>query len=237
MSRELALLTELENRADAGLVQFDSRRPYREYDPERIVSGSTISPKLDGVYARVSEDGVTSRSGKPLAGQERARRTVSKKNPGRSIEGELYHRDGFERTLSDVKAGRPVDFRPFPNQGAKRGPGVRPIRGKRIRNERGVDREYRRALRRGNEGVVIEDPSGARMKRKPLDDSEFRVSAVRKQVAEIEDGDHRSTVRVPPPRQGDTGPAPGDSVTVTHQGRTRSGRLRHPRFKAVRNYE
>lgn len=236
-------LTRLEAILDSALVEFagkDTRRPYSDYDG-KVAPGSVASPKLDGVYARADPTGLYTRTGRRIENQpgiERAMLKRLKRIPAGSVEGELYAKGGLEETVGKLKGGKPLKFHPFPEQGKIRGGRfVKPIRGKKVDTPEAADRLYRKALRKGYEGQVIQDPTGARVRRKPQDDGEFEVAKVgagRKGgvVAHVRDGERVAKVLIPK-----GGVKQGQRLTVTHQGRTAKGNLRHPRYKAVRDYE
>jgi|GEM_PF-2942860 len=115
---------------------------------------------------------------------------------------------------------------------------VRRIKGTSVKSQEEAGKHFKKMVKRGHEGQVIQKPSGERIRRKQLDDSEFAVDAIRsgrggRKVASVSGQGTKSRVLLPPTSSAKK----GDQVTVQHQGRTRSGKLRHPRFKAVRDYD
>src|SRR6478736_6355501 len=78
------------------------------YDPAKPVEAKETSPKLDGVYARATREGVFSKSGKPLNVPHVGKRLKRyfRKNPEGALEGELYRKgQPLEAIAGEVKAG------------------------------------------------------------------------------------------------------------------------------------
>lgn len=234
-------LQSLEARIDS--VMFEGRQKYRDWNDDDVPPGSISSPKLDGIYAKASRDGIFTKTGKRIEGQARIEKRLKKhfrKNPDSSLEGELYRKQPLEQTVSDMKKKKSLQLHLFPGQGkTPLGYGsIRNIKGKTVKTKADAERHYDKLIRKGHEGQVIQTPSGERIRRKAMDDSEFDVDDVSvdrkgRSLAGVSDGKTKSSVLVSRESQ----VKKGDRVTVQHQGRTRSGKLRSPRFKAVRDYE
>ncbi|NDE15367.1 hypothetical protein EBZ80_10595 [bacterium] len=217
------------------------RQKYRAWqDGEEVPPGSIASRKLDGVYARADKDGLWTKTGRRIESQPHLERRLKghfRRKPDAVLEGELTNGAPLEQTAGDFKAGRKLKMHLFPGQKDKPLPvfGIRHVRGKKVKDASDADHHYRREVARGAEGQVLLLPDGTRIKRKPTEDSEYDVRSIRtgkrNTVAEVSDGKVTTRVAVP------AGVKAGDRVTVAYDGRTRSGKPRAPRFKAVRDYD
>jgi len=203
-----------------------------------------VSPKLDGVYAKATAEGVFSKSGKPLDLPKIKSRLARhfRKHPEGSLEGELKRKNaGVEQTAGAVRAGGrsadDVNLHVFPDQGPRPFPigSVRRISGKVVKDDAGVQKAFRKALRKGHEGLVVQDAAGQKSKLKPQDDAEFPVHAVKggpRGVLELRHPDG-GTFKV----QSRSGVAAkeGDQVQVRYSGKTAKGRPKAAVAERVRN--
>lgn len=204
----------------------------------------TVSPKLDGVYAKATKEGIFSKSGKPLDLPRISGRLKRhfRKHPAGVLEGELVRKNsGIEQTAGAVRAGGKaagdVRLHIFPDQGPRPFPigSVRRVRGKVVKDEKGVQKAYRKALRKGHEGVVIRNAAGEKSKMKPQEDAEFPVHAVKggpRGVLELRHPDG-GTFKV----QSRAGVAAkeGDQVQVRYSGKTAKGMPKAAVAQRVRN--
>jgi len=156
-------------------------KTYPEVEP--VPSGSIVSPKLDGIYARATKDGLFTKSDAPIATQPHLQRRLKLHfllHPKNELRGELYrHGQPFDQTLSDFKTGRgKLQYHLFPGGGPKPMPvlGIRHVKGTRIRSAAEADAHYRESVKSGYEGQIIETPGGEVSKRKPLHDEEYKVT-------------------------------------------------------------
>jgi hypothetical protein len=212
---------------------------------DRIEGGEIVSPKLDGIYARATADGMVTRSGKPITTQPGVWKRLAahfKKNPQATVEGELY-RDGqpFQQTVSDFKGGRGLDYHVFPSDGPKprKGGGIFHVRGEKVRDAAGADERYRNAQAAGYEGVVIRKADGTLIKRKPMQDSEYTITggSVGKKHGILSVTDGKRSFRVQAPADVATNAPVGKLATIGYFRKTLSGKPHAPVFKAVRDYE
>lgn len=148
-----------------------------------------VQPKLDGVAVEVTGKGLVSKSGTPITTQPHINRRLRgyfRRNRGALLRGELYkHGKPFEDIQAAVQEGgrrSKLQLHVFP-EGQRRLPlpifGIRRVRSKLVATQEQADREYARALRKGYEGQVIKTASGT-FKRKPYQDAEFRLMAIRR---------------------------------------------------------
>ena len=218
-----------------------ARRPYKTWkEGDPVPSGSVVSEKLDGIYARADKDGLWTKDGNPIKGQDHLNRRLKghfRRKPDAVVEGELTNGKALEDTLSDYQRGKKLKLHAFPDQKDRPLPvfGIRRIKGKAVKDAAEADRHYQKTQSKGGEGQVIVLPDGTRVKRKAKEDSEYKVTGIkagkRNQVADIEDGNGKARVVVPAHVK------EGDLVTVSYDRRTRRGNPRAPRYKAVRDYE
>ncbi len=213
---------------------------------EKVQPGSEVSPKLDGIYARATRDGLYSKSGRRIEGQDHLNRRLKlhfKLRPKSELRGELYrHGQSLEKTLSDYQSRKKLPLHMYPGQGPRPLPvlGVRRVRGKRVATQVQADAHYQKVLRRGYEGQVARAPNGTLTKRKPRADQEYKVAAVArgKKHGVLTVGDGSATFKVQAPARVAAQSTLGQQVTVSHAGkRPVSGVPRAPVFKAVRPYE
>lgn len=222
----------------------------------KIEGESVVEPKVDGVYARVTRDGMVTKTGKPVRNQEHVRRALRgyfKRHPKGVVEGDLHRRgQTFEKTLGKFRGGDGVRGRRLKLyvHGEER-PGVgetgltgwrhvRRVKGKVVKDDAGLEKAHRRNLRKGYEGSVVKRNGEAR-KLKPEHDEELPVvaSRVRKDgkagVVSVRGRDGK-VLRV----QGsaaEVGRAkPGSRATVVYQ-KSSGGAVRGGRLKAVRNHD
>jgi hypothetical protein len=230
-------------------------QPYRMFDtPGRLLvelmatwdgkSGGTASPKLDGVYARATKDGVFSRSGKPLDLPHVSSRLKRhfRKNPDAVLEGEVFKKgEGIEKIAGAVKSGgvatKHLKLHLFPKDGEKRPwsiGAVRRVPGKKVTDAAGVQQVFQKALKRGHEGVVVRGADGTPAKLKPVQDAEWEVAQVHggpRGVLALKHGDRTFKVQSKP---GLTAKA-GDKVQVTYSGTTKKGVPKAAVAQRVRN--
>ncbi|MEI6656396.1 MAG: hypothetical protein WCP45_16660 [Verrucomicrobiota bacterium] len=160
-------------------------------------SPKRVSTKLDGVYARATAAGIESKSGKPLDLPHIHKRLERhfRKYPDGELKGELFRPGaGVEKIAGEVKAGGSVAkglrIHLFPDQGPRPLPvgAVRRVHAQTAKTAGDVDRIYQKAVKRGEEGVMIRHPDGTIEKRKPRDTSEHvvtRASAGTRGVMEV----------------------------------------------------
>ena len=239
-------------------VQKRTGRPYRLFEtPARAVlefmgvydgkdpgKGAVLSPKLDGVYAKATRDGIFSKSGKPLDlphVQKRLRRHF-RKNPDGELEGEVWRKGmPIEAIAGAVKSGgdaaKKLRLHVFPKEGQSRPwpiGAVRRVKGKKVATDAEVQAQFQKAVKRGREGVVVQRPDGTKVKLKPRSDEEYEVvdvPASKRGVVVVKDG--KRTFKV----QGRPGVAAktGDRVQVSYSGKTRKGVPKAAVAERVRN--
>lgn len=205
--------------------------------------GGRVSPKLDGVYARATKDGVVSKSGKPLdvPHVDRRLRGHFRRRPDAALEGELYRKGaGVERVAGEVRRGgaaaKGVKLHLFPDQGKRPLPlgAVRRVRSRNAKDEDAVGRALRKSLRKGHEGVVVRGADGERRKKKPREDAEWEVAGAAggpRNVLTLRDGGGTFKVQGRPGVKAKA----GDRVTVSHSGKTAKGRPKAAVAERVRN--
>lgn len=235
------------------LIVFESFIQVREFAADRrrqnygafndamdVPPGTIVSEKLDGIYARADRDGLWTKDGRPIKGQQHINRRLKghfRRRPESVLEGELTRGEPFEKTLSDYRSDKKLRLNLFPGQKDKPLPvfGIRHVAGTRIANRAEADRHYQKQVSEGKEGQILQLPNGERIKRKVREDAEYDVRSIRsgkrRRIAEVSRGETRAQVVVP------EGVKIGDRVTVESDGRTSKGNPRAPRFKAVRDYE
>jgi hypothetical protein len=201
------------------------------------------SAKLDGVYARATRDGVFTKSGKkvPSPHIEKRLRRYFKKHPAGALEGELWRKKaGIEAIAGEARSGNTgkLKLHVYPGQASPPLPfgAVRRVKGYGVKDDAGVEKVYRRALRKGHEGVVVRGEDGRKFKKKPEQDAEFPVDGVRagkKAVLTMRTAEGR-----PFKVQAGGGAAAakaGDQVQVRYSGLTRSGKPKAAVAVRVRN--
>lgn len=235
-----------------GAVRRKTGLPYRlfaekkpgmgRYEPG--VKAVEASPKLDGVYARATREGVFSKSGKPLAVPHVQKRLARyfRKHPEGALEGELYRKKaGIESIAGEARAGgeaaKRLKLHMFPGQADRPWPlgAVRRVKGTAVKDDSGVEKVYRKALRKGHEGVVVRDAAGKKYKRKPQEDREWpvgRVAGGKRGVLELR-GDDGKPFRVQ--SAGGVQAKQGDQVSVRHSGLTKRGKPKAAVAYRVRN--
>lgn len=214
------------------------------YDPARPVAATETSPKLDGVYARATRDGVFSKSGRPLDVPHVSKRLKRyfRKHPAGALEGELYRKGRpLEEIAGQVKSGGvsagKLKLYVYPGQPGRPLPigAVRRVKGTPVKDAAGVDHAYQKAIRQGYEGVVVRAADGRKLKLKPKLDREWQVQRVAggKRGVLVMRGDDGRPFKV----QSAAGLAAraGDHVTVTHSGLTRGGKPRAAVATRIRN--
>lgn len=198
----------------------------KTYDEKRQQWPVRVSPKLDGVYASATAAGITSKGGKPLRLPRIEKRLAGhfRKHPDAKIEGEVYRRglaqEAIQSAVMRGDDGR-LQLHVHPGDGprVRAGGRVRRIAEVEAKDAAAMRREYARAVKDGNEGVVLRR-GGERVKLKPFEDAEYKVARAvggKRNVLELEGG-----IRV----QGRAGlvAKPGQTVTVRHSGLTRKGK-------------
>ena len=212
-----------------------------------VDAGSTVSPKLDGVYARATAGGLESKGGKQVASQAHVHhglRGFFKRNPKAVLHGELYrHGDSFENIVSDFKGGGgKLQYHVFPHN--KTIPAaskwVRHVKGTVVNSHAAAEKHYSQSLKDGYEGQVVHSPQGAVAKRKPQQDSEYRVTHARvgkKHGVLTVAGKAGEVFRVQAPAAHSDDSSVGKHVTVGYVRKTRNGIPHAPVFKGLRDYE
>jgi hypothetical protein len=235
------------------LIVFDSFTQVREFAADRkrqnygafddamnVPPGTIVSEKLDGIYARADRDGLWTKDGRPITGQQHLNRRLRghfRRRPESVLEGELTRGEPFEKTLSDYRSDKKLRLNVFPGQKDKPLPvfGIRHVAGTRVANRAEADRHYQKQVSKGKEGQILQLPSGERIKRKVREDDDYVVESIRqgkrRMIADVRKGETRAKVVVPAETQ------IGSKVTVESDGRTTAGKLRAPRVKAIRDYE
>ncbi len=207
-------------------------------------NGGTVSPKLDGVYARATKDGVFSKSGNPLDLPHVSARLKRhfRKNPDAVLEGEVFRKgEGIEKIAGAVKTGgaatRKLKLHIFPKDGEKRPlpfGAVRRVSGKKVSDAAGVEKVFQKVVKRGQEGVVVRGADGVPAKLKPKQDAEWEVAKVNggsRGVLVMKHGDRTFKVQSKP---GLTAKA-GDKVQVSYSGTTKKGVPKAAVAQRVRN--
>jgi hypothetical protein len=206
---------------------------------------SVVEPKLDGVHARVTRDGARTKTGKSIKTVphiNKALRRHFKKNPGSVVDGELYRRgQSFEKTLGKFRGGEGKKLKLYVHGAEK--PSrltrhVRRVKGKVVKDEKGLQKAHVKHLRKSYEGSVVKRGGEAR-KLKPHFDEELPVvgSKVRKDgragVVSVRGSDGK-VFKV----QGSAGESAraksGDKATVVYS-KSSGGAVRGGKLKAVRN--
>ena len=217
------------------------------YKNTPIPEGSLVSPKLDGVYARATREGLFSKSGLPVHTQPHIHAQLSahfKKNPDAILHGELYkHGQSFEKTVSAFKSGKaPLEYHVFPAGGkmpSAKG-AIQHIPVTRVTSDAHAHSHYQASLKAGYEGQIIQTPDGSVQKRKPVQDSEYTVVGAAKGkkhgILTMRDGAGK-TFRVQAPAHLAHEAQVGKQATVGYTRLTSSGVPHAPVFKAVRDYE
>lgn len=217
-------------------------KDYKEWEGE-----ARVEPKLDGIYAKATKDGLVTKTGKPVKNADhiaKALRRHFKKNPGSKIEGELYRKgQPFEDTLSTFRGGKGKKLKLYVHGEEKPSRLIRHVRrvkGKVVKDEGALKKVHEKNLRKLYEGSVIKRGSEAR-KLKPKHDEELAVvgSKVRKDgkagVVSVKGRDGK-VFKV----QGSASEAmranPGSRATVVYE-KSRGGSVRGGKLKSVRNYD
>ena len=220
-------------------------KTHPEDDP--VQPGSIVSPKLDGIYARATKEGMFTKSDAPITTQPHLVRRLKLHfllHPKSELRGELYrHGQPFDQTLSDFRGGKgKLQYHLFPGAGPKPLPvfGIRRIRSQRVRSTAEADAHYRAAIESGYEGQIVETPAGEVAKRKPMHDEEYKVVAAAKGkkhgILTVQD-EAGTPFRVQvPARVADQQPI-GKSATVRYVKKTRNGVPHAPVFKSVRDWD
>jgi hypothetical protein len=217
----------------------------------RKVTPVEASAKLDGVYARATRDGVFAKSGVRMAVPhvEKRLKRYFRKRPDGALEGELWRRKaGIEQIAGEARRGgdaaRKLKLHVFPGQASPPLPfgAVRRVKGHKVKDDAGVQKRLRKALRKGHEGVVVRGADGGKVKLKPEMDREWRVEGLkvgksgglkRKTVLTMRTEDGRPfKVQA---GGGAMGAKAGDQVTVRYSGLTRSGKPKAAVAVRVRN--
>ncbi len=220
-------------------------KTYSEGSP--IPAGSVVSPKLDGVYARATKDGLFSKSGKSIQTQPHIVSQLAthfKTNPTSELHGELYkHGQPFEKTLSDFKSGKnPLQFHLFPSNSQKPKPGgdIIHIPSETVTSQAHADKHYDASQKAGYEGQVIQSPDGKQAKRKPWTDSEYAITGVDKGKAHgilTVRGTKDEQFRVQAPAHLVDDSLIGKKATIGYVRKTTNGVPHAPVLKKIRDYE
>jgi len=206
---------------------------------------SVVEPKLDGIHAKVTKNGVHTKTGKPIKTVPHIAKAMKrhfKKNPDSKVEGELHRRgNSFEKNLGKFRGGDGKKLKLYVHGDEK--PSrltrhVRRVKGKVVKDEVALNKAHEKNLRRSYEGSVVKRGGIAR-KLKPKYDEELPVvgSKMRK--------DGRAGVVSVKGRDGKVFKAQGSAsesarakvgnrATVVYQ-KTKSGSVRGAKLKSVRN--
>ena len=159
----------------------------RTYDGKDPGPGATASPKLDGVFARATKDGIVSKSGKPLDLPHISKRLKRhfRKNPEAVLEGEVFRKGkGIEEIAGATRAGgaaaKSLRLHIFPKDGEKRPwsiGAVRRVSSKPVATDGDVQARFQKALKRGHEGLIVRSADGQASKLKPQADAEWPVQS------------------------------------------------------------
>jgi hypothetical protein len=206
---------------------------------------AVVEPKLDGVYARLNKDGVHTKTGKPIESVPHIAKAMKrhfKKNPGSTVEGELHRRGNtFEKNLGKFRGGKGRKLKLYvhgEDKPSRLTRHVRRVKGKAVKDEKGLQKVHQKHLRKSFEGSVVKRGGVAR-KLKPHFDEELPVvgSKVRKDgkagVVSVMGKDGK--VFKVQGSAGESGRAKsGDKATVVYSKST-GGAVRGGKLKAVRN--
>jgi len=217
-------------------------KTHSESDP--IQPGSLVSPKLDGVYARATKDGLYSKAGISIGTQPHLIERLKshfQRHPQSELHGELYrHGAPLEHIVSDLKSGKgELDFHLHPtNQPKPRAGGnISHIHAARVRTQGEADEHYSAALNAGFEGQVIQTPDGELLKRKPLQDEEFQVTHAKHGKAHgilhVQDAQGRGFKVQAPSHVVKDNPI-GMPATIAYNRKTEKGVPHAPIFKGLR---
>ena len=212
---------------------------------DRIHEGDVVSPKLDGIYAKATKAGLTTKSGNPITTQPGLQRRLKLHfllHPKSQLEGELY-RDGepLQKIVSDFKTGKQLPFHIFPGKGARPLPvlGIKNVKATTVHNAGEANAAYDGAIKAGYEGQIIQRDGKESLKRKPMHDSEYKIigGKVGKKHGILTVTDGKRSFRVQAPAE-IAGNAPvGKKATIGYFRKTLSGKPHAPVFKAVRDYD
>ncbi|MDR1282393.1 MAG: hypothetical protein LBK99_16460 [Opitutaceae bacterium] len=221
--------------------EFASRSGMKVYDEKAPpVLPAIAQPKLDGVKAIATRDGLATRTGNPITTQphlNRRLRLFFLLNPKARLEGELYrHGKPLPEIASAVRHGgsrssAKLQLHVFPT-GAKGEKlplpvfGIRRVKSTPVSSQANLDKHYRTVLKQGYEGQVIRSGDGTVTKRKPVQDGEFRLVSHRVgkpgkvgSATFVTEGGQKFRAIASP---GFTA-APGTLVTIKYQKLTRRG--------------
>ena len=223
------------------LIQF-----MRTWDgsKQRIEGGETVSPKLDGIYAKATKTGLFTSGGNPVKGQGLLKLRLKPHfllHPNEPIEGELYRKgQSFQKTVSDFRQGKRLPFNVFPGQ--KHSPlpilGVKRVRSQVVKDSGEATTHYRQALKDGYEGqVILKD--GKAFKRKPHSDSEYPIVSgqIGKKHGILTLRKGKKTFKVQAPVNIASNAPVGKKATVAYRRQTDGGIPFAPKFKHIRDYD
>lgn len=214
-------------------------------ESQPVPSGVAVSPKLDGIYARATKNGLFTKSGAPIKTQPHLAHALKShflKNPESVLHGEIYrHGAGFDQIVSEFKSGQgKLEYHLHPGSVAPTGRHIKTIPTASVASAREAHAHYNDSLRQGYEGQVIQHPDGTLLKRKPRHDEEYTVtgsSLGRKHgILSVKDGEGR-TFRVQAPAALAAGDHVGKAVTVSYVRKSRHGIPHAPVYKGMRDYE
>ena len=214
-------------------------------DGSKAGKGDRISPKLDGIYAKATREGLFTKNGEPITGQDHIRGALNthfQKNPHSELSGELYqHGLGLEQIVSATRTGKtPLEFHLHPgNQNApSENAHIKHIPESAITSEGDLQAAHDHAVANGYEGLVIRRNTGKTFKKKSLQDSEYEIlggSLGKKHgILHLRD-DKAGTFSVQAPRHIAENAPVGKKATVAYTRTTNSGLPHAPIFKGVRH--
>jgi len=212
-----------------------------------IAKGTIVSPKLDGIYARATKDGLFSKSGKEIKTQQHIIEALQphfQKNPDSELKGELYkHGQSFDDTLSAFAGGKSkLQFHLFPTTDPKPDASehIQHVKGTVINSKAQADAHFAKSVSSGYEGQVLHSPEGVQTKRKPWQDAEFKVTGAAKGkthgILTVQDKDGASFKVQAPAAVAHEGSI-GKQATISYVRKTDGGVPHAPVFKSVRDYE
>ncbi len=219
---------------------FEIMKEYKKWQGK-----SVVEPKLDGIHAKVTKDGVQTKTGKPIKTVPHIAKAMKrhfKKNPGSKVEGELHRRgNSFEKNLGKFRGGDGKKLKLYVHGDEK--PSrltrhVRRVKGKVVKDEVALNKAHEKNLRRSYEGSVVKRGGVAR-KLKPKYDEELPVvgSRVRKDgragVVSVKGRDGK-VFKVQGSASESARAKVGNKATVMYE-KTKGGSVRGAKLKSVRN--
>jgi hypothetical protein len=212
-------------------------------DGAKVSAGDRVSPKLAGVYAKATREGLFTKNGQPIKGQDHIRGALNthfQKNPHGKLEGELYvHGTPFEDIVSASRTSNAkLQFHIHPGQNAPaESQHIKHIPESQITNEGDLEAAHDAAVKGGFEGVVVRRNTGKTFKKKSLQDDEFQVigGSVGKKHGILHLKGDKGSFSVQAPREIAENAPVGKKATVAYQRTTNTGLPHAPIFKGVRH--